>query len=65
MGSLIKQKVGISRRTFIAGSIGSGLAMGYGSLLSGCSQEQATESLVTGDLSKIFSPAVWFEIDSR
>ena len=64
MGSIMKQKVGISRRTFIAGSIGSGLAMGYGSLLSGCSQEQATESLATGDLSKLFSPAVWFEIDS-
>jgi isoquinoline 1-oxidoreductase beta subunit len=65
MGSIMKQKSNISRRTFIAASVGSGLAMGYGSLLSGCSQEQATESLATGDLNKLFSPAVWFEIDSQ
>jgi isoquinoline 1-oxidoreductase beta subunit len=65
MGSIMKQKTNISRRSFIAASVGSGLAMGYGSLLAGCSQEQATESLATGDLNKLFSPAVWFEIDSQ
>ena len=65
MGSIIKKSVGISRRTFIAGTVGSGLAMGYGSLLSGCSQEQAAESVSTGDLNNLFSPAVWFEINSK
>ncbi|MFT5607833.1 MAG: isoquinoline 1-oxidoreductase beta subunit [Pseudoalteromonas tetraodonis] len=65
MGSIMKQKAGVSRRTFIASSIGTGLAMGYGSLLSGCSPEQAAESLAAGDLDNIFSPAVWFEIDGQ
>ncbi len=65
MGSIMKQKAGMSRRTFIAASVGSGLAMGFGSLLSGCSQEQATESLATGDLRNILSPAGWFEIDAH
>lgn len=65
MGSITKLSKGISRRSFIAGSVGSGLAMGYGSLLSGCTQEQASESLLTGNLNNLFAPTVWFEIDSQ
>ena len=63
-----QQKKTISRRSFLAGSVGSGLFMGFGSLLAGCSPEQAAESLSNGepgeDASKLFSPAVWFEIDT-
>jgi len=61
---------GVSRRSFIAGSVSTGLFMGFGTLLSGCSEEQAVESIteaetaVNSDPSKLFSPAVWFEIDT-
>ncbi len=68
MGSIMKQKTDISRRTFIAASIGTGLTMGYGSLLSGFSQAQAAQALANGalangDVKKLFSPVVWFEIN--
>lgn len=61
----LRQPVPVTRRSFIAGSVGSGLVMGLGTLLPGCSREQATESLSAGDPSKTFSPAVWFEMDAQ
>ncbi|MDX1481377.1 MAG: molybdopterin cofactor-binding domain-containing protein [Woeseiaceae bacterium] len=64
MGAL-KQKPIITRRTFIAGSVGTGLVMGMGTLMSGCSRDEAVESLSAGDPSKTFSPAVWFEMDAE
>ena len=57
------QQQGLSRRSFIAGVAGSSLMMSMGSLVSGCSSEQASQALSSGDLSKVFSPNIWFEID--
>ncbi|MEC8003115.1 MAG: molybdopterin cofactor-binding domain-containing protein, partial [Pseudomonadota bacterium] len=57
------QKQGLSRRSFIAGVAGSSLMMSMGSLVSGCSSEQASQALSSGDLSKVFSPNIWFEIN--
>ena len=37
--------------------------MSMGSLVSGCSSEQASEALTSGDLSKVFTPNIWFEIN--
>lgn len=55
----------LSRRSFIARSVGGGLFMGLGAVLPGCSSEEAAESVsATGDPSKVFSPAVWFELDA-
>ncbi len=57
------QQQGLSRRSFIAGVAGSSLMMSMGSLVSGCSSEQASEALTSGDLSKVFAPNIWFEIN--
>ncbi len=54
----------ISRRTFLAGTVGTGLVMSLGTVLPGCSREEAASDIATGGASKIFSPAVWFEIGS-
>ena len=53
---------GNSRRSFIAGTMGTGLLMGLGAVLPGCSREAAVEEVVATGGSKIFSPAVWFEV---
>ena len=58
-----KYSQGISRRSFIAGVAGSSLMMGMGSLVAGCSSEQATQAMASGDLSRVFSPTIWFEIN--
>ena len=60
----VKQSTGISRRSFVAGSVGTGLVMGLGTVLPGCSRESAVEAVASGDPSKVFSPAVWFEMDA-
>ena len=57
------QRQGLSRRSFIAGVAGSSLMMSMGSLVSGCSSEQASQALSSGDLSKAFAPNIWFEIN--
>lgn len=54
----------ISRRTFLAGTVGTGLVMGIGTVLPGCSREEAVSDLAAGDASRSFSPAVWFEVGS-
>ncbi|NNF18048.1 MAG: xanthine dehydrogenase family protein molybdopterin-binding subunit [Gammaproteobacteria bacterium] len=54
----------MSRRTFLARSAGSGLVMGLGILVPGCSGEQAVQEIAAGDMSKVFAPTVWFEIDT-
>lgn len=59
-----QRAVTLSRRTFLASSAGTGLVMGFGTLLSGCSPEQATTEIAEGGSSRVFSPAVWFEIDA-
>lgn len=55
----------VSRRRFLVGSANAGLVMGLGALLPGCSQEQAASDLAAGDMTRSFSPAVWFEIDAH
>ena len=57
------QRQGLSRRSFIVGVAGSSLMMTMGSLVSGCSSDQASKALASGDLSKVFSPNIWFEIN--
>ena len=57
------QRQGLSRRSFIAGVAGSSLMMTMGSLVSGCSSDQASKALASGDLTKVFSPNIWFEIN--
>ena len=55
----------ISRRTFLAGSVGTGLFMGLGALLPGCSREEAASEIGKAAASRSFAPTVWFEIDSN
>jgi len=55
----------ISRRTFLAGSAGTGLVMGLGALLPGCSQEEAASDLGAAVANRQFSPSVWFKIESN
>ena len=54
----------LTRRTFLAGSVGTGLVMSLGTVLPGCSREEAASDIAAGGASRIFSPAVWFEIGS-
>ena len=61
--AIAKQAPSVSRRTFLAGTVGTTLVMGIGSILPGCSREQAASDLATLGASKRFSPTVWFEID--
>ena len=58
-----RQAHAITRRTFLAGTAGSTLVMGLGTLLPGCSREEAADDLAAAGASKRFSPAVWFEVD--
>ncbi|WP_439106171.1 molybdopterin cofactor-binding domain-containing protein [Congregibacter sp.] len=56
-------KTGVSRRSFLAGSLGTGLMMGLGVVLPGCSKEEVVSEIVATGGSRMFSPAVWFEIN--
>lgn len=58
-----KQTPSISRRTFLAGTAGTTLVMSLGSVLPGCSRDDATGDIATAGASKRFSPTVWFELD--
>ncbi len=53
----------ITRRSFIAGTAGATLVMGLGSVLPGCSREQAASDLVADGVSKSFAPSVWFVVN--
>ena len=53
----------ITRRTFLAGTAGTTLVMGLGSILPGCSRDEAASDLAAAGASKRFSPVVWFEVD--
>ncbi|MEO0346866.1 MAG: molybdopterin cofactor-binding domain-containing protein [Pseudomonadota bacterium] len=61
--SVAKNLPNLSRRTFLVGTMNTGLVMTLGTVLPGCSQEQAALEFSGGDASATFSPAVWFEID--
>ena len=58
-----KEETAISRRTFLAGTAGTTLVMGLGSILPGCSSDDAAKDLMAAGASKQFSPAVWFVVD--
>ena len=53
----------ISRRSFLAGTAGTTLVMGFGSVLPGCSREEVVEDIVDSGASNKFAPTVWFEVD--
>ena len=59
-----QKNIAVSRRTFLASSVTAGLVMSFGTLLPGCSREQAATDIAAGGASRVFSPAVWFEIGS-
>jgi len=67
MASIDKISTSITRRTFLAGSVKAGLFMSFGGLLAGCTEQEAADKLKMpeADLSKIFSPAVWFNINAQ
>lgn len=56
------RKESMTRRTFLASTAGTTLVMGLGSVLPGCSREEAVQDLAAAGRSNLFSPAVWFEI---
>jgi CO/xanthine dehydrogenase Mo-binding subunit len=59
-----QRKSAITRRSFLAGTAGTTLIMGLGSLLPGCSREEAASEIAKAGSSALFSPTVWFEVDS-
>ncbi|MEO1595845.1 MAG: molybdopterin cofactor-binding domain-containing protein [Pseudomonadota bacterium] len=61
--AIAKTLPNVSRRTFLVGTMNTGLVMSLGTVLPGCSQEQAALDFSGGDASATFSPTVWFEID--
>lgn len=52
----------LTRRGFIAGSMSTGLVMGLGTVLPGCSRETAVDEVAATGSTQSFSPAVWFEM---
>ena len=54
----------LTRRTFIARTVGTGLVMGLGTVLPGCSREEAASEMAARGASTKFAPSVWFEIDA-
>ncbi|MFK8014769.1 MAG: molybdopterin cofactor-binding domain-containing protein [Gammaproteobacteria bacterium] len=62
--SVVKKPVAITRRTFVAGTASTGLVMGLGTLMPGCSQEQAVTAIDQGNPGNVFAPAVWFEMNA-
>jgi isoquinoline 1-oxidoreductase subunit beta len=58
-------RAAVSRRRFLVGSAQAGLVMGLGTVLPGCSKEQAATDIASGDMSRSFAPSVWFEIDAH
>jgi len=61
--ALAKRTPSISRRAFLASTVGTTLIMGVGGVLPGCSREDAASDLAAAGASKRFSPSVWFEVD--
>jgi CO/xanthine dehydrogenase Mo-binding subunit len=56
-------KGAVSRRTFLAGSVGASLVMGLGVVLPGCSREQVATDIASSGASASFAPTMWFEIN--
>lgn len=54
----------LNRRSFLAGTASTGLVMGLGLVLPGCSREQVIEEVAGTGGSTSFSPAVWFEVSN-
>lgn len=54
----------VTRRTFLASSASAGLVMGLGVTLPGCSPEDAATDIAASGGSQLFTPSIWFEIDS-
>jgi CO/xanthine dehydrogenase Mo-binding subunit len=60
--AIANQSETMNRRTFLAGTAGTTLVMGLGVVLPGCSKKEAASDMAAAGASKLFSPAVWFEI---
>ena len=58
-------KTPVTRRAFLVGSMNTGLVMGLGAVLPGCTAEEAARDFSGGDASRTFAPTVWFEIDGE
>lgn len=54
----------LTRRTFLASSASAGLIMGLGVTLPGCSREEAASQIAASGGSQLFTPSIWFEIDT-
>ena len=59
-----ERHIAVSRRQFVAGAAASSLVMGLGTVLAGCSADEAVSDLASAGSSAAFSPVIWFEIDS-
>lgn len=57
-----RMKQGLSRRSFLAGTTASGLVMGLGAVLPGATLAAVAKDVAAEGASKMFSPAVWFEV---
>ncbi len=60
---MVMPKQKMNRRSFLVGSVGTGVVMALGTTLGGCSREQAASDMASG-AAKSFSPSVWFELSS-
>jgi CO/xanthine dehydrogenase Mo-binding subunit len=59
-----KKDIPLTRRTFLAGSAGATLVMGIGTLLPGCSREEAATEVAKTGGTQSFAPTVWFELSA-
>ena len=64
MRSLKANMNGVTRRSFLAGTVSTGLVMGVGTVLPGCSREQAVEEIAATGGAESFAPTIWFELDT-
>lgn len=55
-------KQGLSRRSFLAGSTATGLVMSLGAVLPGSTLAAVVKDVASSGGSKLFSPAIWFEV---
>ncbi len=65
MNSIMFKEAAVTRRSFLATSVGAGLVMSIGTVLPGCSDEQVATDIAQDGASRLFAPTVWFEINSR
>ena len=60
-----RSDTGVSRRSFLAGSVSTGLFMGLGTLLPGAGDSASAALLINDPAEKRFSPVLWFDMNDR